>query len=801
MTRKISETNTINQSCLDDIAYNSHLANQERPLNCPCAQGLCPHKHIGCEIMCNCINEVNGTNQGCEPLHSMLETSSYLQNQMVEQQDVTTSFKPKDVLGLLPTSAPDNPHDSGAEKDHELFDNALHYLKLNQAMRITEGLTSRSTLSVQLPTCAKDLQKAFYKAANEEQFTKSTAPEPALQDGLISYIYQGHTHYDKEEPKLAAPPKAAIPKHEHDYNVNAMHHDHDLAPPSSKDQGSPKSPSGSLAVSQSLLLERIKGHNLCASPLSERLNNKLPDPNYQQSLNFFDDVKNNSAEFIDPSLHALTLSQEDQSLKENLLNLEHSIHVLMNIIGCGVYIQSIGPNHERRLLWANKGLFELMGYEPDYIMSLSGEDFAQNFLHPDDVDKFFNTFKAENDSGQSVSLVYRVKQGKTGQYMWCSVKSAYLGRNGDHSLYMCMLNDITRERRLKDRMARWIRKNELLSEACQELIFEYDQSADHIERFGNYQQYVPSCQSSQDNYLDYINSQDFVHPDDRELFISIFTDNSIADGKSRRTIKFRLCPNGTNEYLWHVASIIGYTEETTGHIMIIGKINSIHHYESQIAKLNYETQLDPMTKLLNKTAMEHKVQQALLENPQSTSALLMVDIDNFKKVNDSHGHAFGDEVILMISRCLKNAFRSSDYVGRMGGDEFMVMLKDVNTEQAISLANIYHQVIKEECTKLSRPYPVTSSVGIAIFPESGTTYEEIYQKADMALYEVKQKHKGQVACFKDNKATLVSHMPNVLHNTEQRIANLARKVEQQISDMHEQERLIHERMERELLQS
>ena len=198
--------------------------------------------------------------------------------------------------------------------------------------------------------------------------------------------------------------------------------------------------------------------------------------------------------------------------------------------------------------------------------------------------------------------------------------------------------------------------------------------------------------------------------------------------------------------------------------------------------------------------MEDIVKQTILDNPESNNAILMIDIDNFKKVNDTHGHAFGDEVIMMIARCLKNAFRSSDSVGRMGGDEFMVMLKDVSCEQAISLANIYQKVIQEESDKLSRPFPITSSVGIAFFPEGGNTYEEVYHKADMALYEVKQHHKGQVACFKDNQATLVSHMPTVLRNTEQRIASLARKVEQQTLEMQEQERLVLERLEQELLQ-
>ena len=94
-------------------------------------------------------------------------------------------------------------------------------------------------------------------------------------------------------------------------------------------------------------------------------------------------------------------------------------------------------------------------------------------------------------------------------------------------------------------------------------------------------------------------------------------------------LKFRLRPTNSTEYQWHVCSIIGYTEETTGHIMIIGKLYSIHNYEAKIAMLNKEKKLDPMTKLLNKTTMEHSVASALSEGQDigQHQAMLMIDID------------------------------------------------------------------------------------------------------------------------------------------------------------------------------
>lgn len=477
----------------------------------------------------------------------------------------------------------------------------------------------------------------------------------------------------------------------------------------------------------------------------------------------------------------LSGSDSENQLRQNLLNLEHSIHVLMSLIGCGVYIQAIGADCQRHLLWGNKGFYDITGYDPAFLMGLEGAEFASKILHPDDVEQYFSTFSQTGDNCQSVSLEYRIRHGRTGEYIWLEVKSAFLGIAGDKGLYMGMITDITEQKLLNDRMARWIRKNELLAEACQEMIFEYDQDDDVLERFGNYQIYVPARESIQPQFLNYLSQQDYMHPEDRDLFEGIFSDRSLRDGHTRRTVKFRMKPQGVEEFQWHELSVIGYTAQSTGHTMLIGKLYSIHEYEMKIADLNHENMLDPMTRLLNKSSMEQQVAQTLLEHPFEHHAVLMIDIDDFKKVNDTHGHAFGDEVIMMIAECLKNAFRSSDLVGRMGGDEFMVMLKNVTVEQASALACLYHEIIQEECLKLSIPYPVSSSVGIAFAPEHGKNYAEIYHSADCALYEVKQLKKGQIALFDFTSPLPMITRPATrsLGNYEERVARLTARMEKQ----------------------
>lgn len=580
-----------------------------------------------------------------------------------------------------------------------------------------------------------------------------------------------------------------------------------------------------------------------------------------------------SDKFSMPLGQALTL-QPEISFLEGLIrgmhNLEHSIHLLMAILGDGLMLHAIGNNYQRKMLWVNQSLCKIYGYSYNQLDKLTGTPQNPQIIHPNDIGRFFNTFincaakqqqkvaasKAAKEASQATAggayaaaqaaqavdgaqetasgaettistaptavaaaaaatesahvtdpdakfilndlaahlqnlqmvdtedniahTEYRVLNGKSKQYIWIDIRGVYIGQYQGMALFLCLLKEITAEKKTKDRMERWIRKSEMLSEACQELVFEYDYNTDVFERFGNYQDYVPALQRKQKDFLENLPIKDNIHPDDRHILSSVLRDTSLASENKRRTVKFRLCPLGGQEYLWHACSAIGYTEESTGHIKIIGKVYNIHSYESHIATLNLKNQHDPMTHLLNKTAMDQRSRQILLEHKQERHALLMIDIDNFKQVNDKYGHSFGDEVIHMVANCLKNTFRSSDLVARVGGDEFAVLLKHVSFEQSLALAELYLQILSTQCTQLSQPYQVTSSVGIAYFPDDAANFDDLYNAADNALYMVKRHNKGKVAQYNDclvAQPTPVIPPEMVLNQEQERFAQTLQKLE------------------------
>ena len=180
-------------------------------------------------------------------------------------------------------------------------------------------------------------------------------------------------------------------------------------------------------------------------------------------------------------------------------------------------------------------------------------------------------------------------------------------------------------------------------------------------------------------------------------------------------------------------------------------------------ELKVKAEIDEMTKLLNKATAEKMAKQILEEYPDENHAILMIDIDNFKNINDSLGHDVGDHVISVVAGIISMQFGGSDIVGRIGGDEFMVFMKNVeDREEARRKAqNIVDAFCKKE--NLSIPDCVSVSIGMAFSDESGIEYEPLFKKADEALYVSKEKGKscyteyskiGQIT-FEDSHTILV----------------------------------------------
>src|SRR5699024_4561651 len=108
------------------------------------------------------------------------------------------------------------------------------------------------------------------------------------------------------------------------------------------------------------------------------------------------------------------------------------------------------------------------------------------------------------------------------------------------------------------------------------------------------------------------------------------------------------------------------------------------------------------------------------------------------------------EIIQTVAECIKESFRQDDLKGRFGGDEFVVVIKNVNALTAQLLIRRYRQNLADKLWAYKKRYPVTSSIGISLFPQHGKTFDELFQRADSALYQVKRQGKNQTALFSED---------------------------------------------------
>ncbi len=173
--------------------------------------------------------------------------------------------------------------------------------------------------------------------------------------------------------------------------------------------------------------------------------------------------------------------------------------------------------------------------------------------------------------------------------------------------------------------------------------------------------------------------------------------------------------------------------------------------EKQFNEMRIKAERDPLTQLYNKELTSVLIENHINGSAKfNHSALLLIDIDSFKDANDQKGHKFGDEVLVELARTLKEIFRVDDIVGRVGGDEFMVYMKNIkNDSVATSKAN---SVCKQFCQIYKSKHGVEKqlsvSIGIAAYPADGLTMNELYLKADEALYKVKSEGKNGFQMYK-----------------------------------------------------
>ena len=237
----------------------------------------------------------------------------------------------------------------------------------------------------------------------------------------------------------------------------------------------------------------------------------------------------------------------------------------------------------------------------------------------------------------------------------------------------------------------------------------------------------------------------------REGYINIFSPENVIKeykkGNKSLRYEFMITEAGVNYHWMRVDAYIFYSPEDDSIHMFAYRKNI-----DEEKKKEQKAELDEMTGFYNKKVTERIIDRMLLESPEQKYAFFIFDIDNFKQANDNFGHLFGDLCIKEFTRVIKESFGEENTImGRVGGDEFVVFTPIINTEWVDRKAKEVSKALNIKCENNSSYWDMSASIGIAITPEDGKEFKDIYKNADIALYQTKEKGKNGYTLHKGKK--------------------------------------------------
>ena len=370
--------------------------------------------------------------------------------------------------------------------------------------------------------------------------------------------------------------------------------------------------------------------------------------------------------------------------------------------------------------------------------------------HPDDL-KRLRVALAKHYRGETprLEVEYRIR-AKTGEWHWLQTVGRTVRRDaqGRALLMSGTHHDVTERRRAGE----MLRLQELAIDAATNAILIVDAQAHDYPVVHMNRAFERTTGYRADEVIGrncrFLQREDRDQPDLGRLR------EAIAAGEETSVLLRNYRKDGT--LFWnniHISPLRNDDGVVTHFVGIQSDVTEIKQYE---AELEYRANYDGLTGLANKNLLNDRLAHAisLTERSAGRFALLYLDLDRFKIINDSLGHASGDAMLKTIALRLKACVRDSDTVARLGGDEFAVVLNDV--EHTSSVAAIATKILGEVDQPLTidgRDVFTSASIGVCIFPDDGTDSDALLKHADTAMYRAKQAGRNQLCFYTEDLAT------------------------------------------------
>lgn len=395
------------------------------------------------------------------------------------------------------------------------------------------------------------------------------------------------------------------------------------------------------------------------------------------------------------------------------------------------------------ILHVNEGFADLIGYSEQEIQEKFNNQYI-NLVYPADRQELTRQVKEQLKCGNSVEVEYRVT-AKDGRVLWILDKGRVVTGNDGREYFISVLIDITQSKHAQEELRLTLERHKIIMEQTNDIIFEWDIVKDQVSYSSNWEKKF-GYQPIKDMASQKIPEVSHIHPEELPNLIQLI--NDMASGVPYKEIEFRVADiNG--RYRWCKIRAACQFNDLGKPFKAVGVIMDIDKEKRASQALQDKAQRDELTRLYNRSTAQSEIDSYFEQKTASEqSAFLIIDVDDFKKINDCYGHMFGDTVLQKIAEELRRIFRSEDITARIGGDEFLIFMKNIPSEESATnraqrIIDSFWQMQQDTGDRC----PISGSIGIAFSPRDGEDFEVLFQRSDIALYSAKSQGKNRYMVF------------------------------------------------------
>lgn len=413
-----------------------------------------------------------------------------------------------------------------------------------------------------------------------------------------------------------------------------------------------------------------------------------------------------------------------------------------------------------------------------------------DYIHPDDVESFKKFVEDKSFTGGEE--VFRLKKKNNGWHYNVVRIHTEKGMVENRRNIGVEIIDIDESVGDYETAMDSLSRVRLLMSLTDEFAFIYDKATNMFKMF-KYDRFnrIILYDMDIDQWKREMLSKSYVKYDEKAMLDTLVLNmKTYADSFS---IKMN-CAIRTQSDIFEAVRFIGTVHnESSGNKIIVGRVvsdESVGHASTAMEIMN-ELQYDSLTGVYNKKTITEYAKKRISEEKEKRIVIAILDVDHFKSVNDTFGHLYGDKVLARVGGRLKEIVGEDGVIGRIGGDEFMIVFNGLDDDQVLrGMLRAIRTQIKWEFAEDFENLSITCSIGASIFPVNGRDYEDLFKKADCCLYIAKEKGRDRYVFFGDEmhrasyEAMLNQNQLNAMKNPREirELKNVASFMENAMTD-------------------